>query len=136
MSTQQQQEEEVKEWWGSRFCCSGGNTMTFFKASEKWVEENGEENYDEYGRLDDFIDNRKSEEEEEAQNEWSVRGYYHENCSEDIDVDDDYFKSFKTEEEARVFYNSITKEMCNAGKVLYKEPYEDDMILDEVFRWD
>ena len=61
--------------------------------------------------------------------EWSVRGYYWENYHHQID--DDYFKSFKTEEEAKTFYDSITKEKCDAGKVLYKEPYEEEMILEE-----
>tara|TARA_R110001632_G_scaffold157332_1_gene275674 strand:- start:291 stop:704 length:414 start_codon:yes stop_codon:yes gene_type:complete len=61
--------------------------------------------------------------------EWSVRGYYYD--KEPI-VDDDYFKSFKKLHEASIFYNSITKEKCNAGKVLYKEPYE-EIILEESF---
>ena len=69
-------------------------------------------------------------EEEQEEEEWTVRGYYWED--EEHIVDDDYFKSFKTEEEAKTFYNSITKEQCDAGKVLYKEPYEEEIILEEV----
>ena len=61
--------------------------------------------------------------------EWSVRGYYWEDYHHQID--DDYFKSFKTEEEAKTFYDSITKEKCEGGKVLYKEPYEEQIILEE-----
>ena len=61
--------------------------------------------------------------------EWSVRGYY--KRGGDVLIADDYYESFKTEEEARVFYNSITKTVCDAGKVLYKEPYEQAMILEE-----
>ena len=67
------------------------------------------------------------EEVEEEEEEWSVRGYYWED--EEHIVDDDYFKSFKKLHEASIFYNSITKEKCNAGKVLYKEPYEEELIL-------
>ena len=70
----------------------------------------------------------KAEEEEE---EWSVRGYY--KCDGDSMLDDNYFKSFKKLHEASIFYNSITKEKCNAGKVLYKEPYEEEIILEEMF---
>ena len=81
---------------------------------------------------DGYVDYSCSEDENsDEEEEWSVRGYYYGDYEEQT-VDDDYFKSFKTEEEARVFYNSITKEKCNAGKVLYKEPYEEEIILEEV----
>ena len=41
--------------------------------------------------------------------EWSVRGYYIEADGEHM-VDDDYFKSFKTEEEAMDKIDSIERE--------------------------
>ena len=58
--------EEVNcEWWGCKFSSNRGNIMTFFNATEKWVEENAEDVYDEYGRLDNFIDGREEAEEED-----------------------------------------------------------------------
>ena len=84
-----------------------------------------EEDYNE--GCNDMCDKCSPKEEEE----WSVRGYYWED--EEHIVDDDYFKSFKKLHEASIFYNSITKEKCNAGKVLYKEPYEEEIILEEMF---
>ena len=65
--------EEVNcEWWGCKFSSNRGNIMTFFNATEKWVEENAEDVYDEYGRLDNFIDGREEAEEEEVEDGYGI----------------------------------------------------------------
>ena len=76
-------------------------------------------------KMDNYDLDKKAEE------EWSVRGYYNSKCGGGFGMDANYFKSFKTEEEARVFYNSITKTECDNGKILYKEPYEEQIVLEE-----
>tara|TARA_R110000751_G_C13469423_1_gene446433 strand:- start:172 stop:513 length:342 start_codon:yes stop_codon:yes gene_type:complete len=64
-----EKEEKVKEWWGLNYTDERGNTMTFFKATEKWVEENAEDKYNEYGELEYFRDNRLEEESDSDEEE-------------------------------------------------------------------
>tara|TARA_R110002110_G_scaffold41120_1_gene130987 strand:- start:45 stop:428 length:384 start_codon:yes stop_codon:yes gene_type:complete len=52
------EEEEEYQWWGHSYTDESGNTISFFNATEKWVEENAEYKYNEYGRLDYFKDRR------------------------------------------------------------------------------
>ena len=55
---QLEEEEEEYQWWGHTYTDERGNTISFFNATEKWIEENAEYKYNEYGRLDCFKDMR------------------------------------------------------------------------------
>tara|TARA_R110002012_G_scaffold242284_1_gene416615 strand:- start:266 stop:520 length:255 start_codon:yes stop_codon:yes gene_type:complete len=50
--------KEEYQWWGHTYTDERGNTISFFNATEKWIEENAEYKYNEYGRLDYFKDRR------------------------------------------------------------------------------
>ena len=52
------EEEEEYQWWGHTYTDERGNTISFFNATEKWIEENAEYKYNEYGKLDCFKDMR------------------------------------------------------------------------------
>ena len=54
----EEEEEEEYQWWGHTYTDERGNTISFFNATEKWIEENAEYKYNEYGKLDCFKDMR------------------------------------------------------------------------------
>ena len=54
----EKEEEEEYQWWGSSYSDESGNTISFFNATEKWIEENAEYKYNEYGQLECFKDMR------------------------------------------------------------------------------
>ena len=55
---QLEEEEEEYQWWGHTYTDERGNTISFFNATEKWIEENAEYKYNEYGQLECFKDMR------------------------------------------------------------------------------